>query len=180
MGDLELCGMSQLGAVLVAQGRIEQGVALLDEAMAGCLGGEPGSFDTVAFTGCTTMVACARCADRARRGRLLALRHLGGAMGRVAESATAYGNRHAELNLSLDASWEDPSRSREVIAWTREAWQALKDLTGGDAYLNFAGLGEDNDALARGAYRENYPRLREIKRRYDPANLFRSNVNVAP
>jgi DNA-binding NarL/FixJ family response regulator len=61
--DLELCGMSQLGAALVAQGRIERGVALLDEAMAGCLGGEPGSFDTVAFTGCTTMVACARCAD---------------------------------------------------------------------------------------------------------------------
>jgi FAD/FMN-containing dehydrogenase len=122
----------------------------------------------------------ARASARPTPQTLLALRHLGGAMGRVAESATAYGNRHAELNLSLDATWEDPSRSGEVIAWTRDAWQELKDLTGGEAYLNFAGLGEDNDALARGAYRENYDRLREIKRRYDPANLFRSNVNVAP
>jgi DNA-binding CsgD family transcriptional regulator len=64
--DLELCAMSQLGASLVEQGRVSQGIELLDEAMAGCLGGEPCSMDTIAFTGCTTMVACARCADLER------------------------------------------------------------------------------------------------------------------
>lgn len=61
--DLELCGLSQLGAVLVAQGRSTEGIALLDEAMAGCLGGEPGNLETVVFACCQTMVALARCAD---------------------------------------------------------------------------------------------------------------------
>jgi DNA-binding CsgD family transcriptional regulator len=61
--DLELCGLSQLGAVLVAQGRTTEGIALLDEAMAGCLGGEPGNLETVVFACCHTMVALARCAD---------------------------------------------------------------------------------------------------------------------
>lgn len=61
--DLELCSMSQLGALLVEQGRVAEGMAMLDEAMAGCVGGEPGNLDTVAFTGCTTMVSCARGAD---------------------------------------------------------------------------------------------------------------------
>lgn len=61
--DLELCALSQLGALLVGQGRAEEGIALMDEAMAGSLGGEPRRPDTVVFTSCTTMVACGRCAD---------------------------------------------------------------------------------------------------------------------
>jgi DNA-binding CsgD family transcriptional regulator len=60
--DLELCAMGQLGASLVGQGRVSEGIALLDESMAACLGGEPRSIDTVAFTSCVAMVACARCA----------------------------------------------------------------------------------------------------------------------
>jgi DNA-binding NarL/FixJ family response regulator len=61
--DLELCALSQLGALLVEQGRVSEGINLLDEAMAGCLGGEPASPDTVAFSSCLTMRSCARCAD---------------------------------------------------------------------------------------------------------------------
>jgi ATP/maltotriose-dependent transcriptional regulator MalT len=61
--DLELCALGQLGASLVEQGRVSEGCALLDEAMAACLGGEPQRIDTVAFTSCVTMVSCARCAD---------------------------------------------------------------------------------------------------------------------
>jgi FAD/FMN-containing dehydrogenase len=67
-----------------------------------------------------------------------------------------------------------------MIAWTRRRWAEMRELTGGGVYLNFAGLGEDNDQLARAGYGRNYDRLREIKRRYDPANLFRGNVNVTP
>jgi DNA-binding CsgD family transcriptional regulator len=63
--DLELSALSQLGALLVGQGRVE-GIPLMDEAMAGALGGEPRRPSTVVFTSCTTMVACARSADFVR------------------------------------------------------------------------------------------------------------------
>ena len=61
--DLELCALAQIGSCLVDQGKVEQGVALLDEAMAGSLGGEGGSFDTVVFTSCNMIGSCARCAE---------------------------------------------------------------------------------------------------------------------
>ena len=61
--DVELCGLAQLGSNLVAQGRIDEGTALLDEAMAGSLGGEGGNFDTVVFTSCNMVGSCTRCAD---------------------------------------------------------------------------------------------------------------------
>ena len=46
--------------------------------------------------------------------------------------------------------------------------------------MNFAGLGEENDELARAGYGGNYERLREIKAKYDPTNFFRGNINIAP
>ena len=61
--DLELCALSQIGASLVDQGRVAEGVALLDEAMAGSLGGEGGSRDTVVFTSCHMIGSCSRCAE---------------------------------------------------------------------------------------------------------------------
>jgi DNA-binding CsgD family transcriptional regulator len=61
--DLELCALAQLGSCLVSQGRIDEGVALLDEAMAGSLSGEGGTFDTVVFTSCNMVGSCTRCAD---------------------------------------------------------------------------------------------------------------------
>jgi ATP/maltotriose-dependent transcriptional regulator MalT len=64
--DLELCALSELGAALVEAGRLEEGVALLDEAMAGSLGGEVESPDTVVMTSCNTIIACSRCGDFAR------------------------------------------------------------------------------------------------------------------
>ncbi len=111
---------------------------------------------------------------------LVALRHLGGAIGRLPEDATAYGHRRAAYNLSLDATWEDPLDGERMISWTRQTWQEFKDNTGGGVYLNFAGLGEENDELARAGYGGNYERLRAIKAKYDPINFFRGNINIAP
>ena len=118
--------------------------------------------------------------EKPSRKSLFSLRILGGAMSRIPEDATAYGNRDALYNLSIDTTWDDPADDERMIAWTREAWSKVHELTGGGVYLNFAGLGEDNDDLARGAYGRNYERLREVKRKYDPDNLFRGNVNIAP
>ena len=61
--DLELCALSQVGASLIDQGRVDEGVALLDEAMAGSLGGEGESPDTVVFTSCHMISSCSHCAD---------------------------------------------------------------------------------------------------------------------
>jgi FAD/FMN-containing dehydrogenase len=111
---------------------------------------------------------------------MLVLRHLGGAISQVPDGATAYGNRRAAFNLSLDATWSDPRDSERMIEWTRQAWAALRERTGGGVYLNFPGFGEDNELLARAGYGRSYDRLRDVKRRYDPTNVFRGNVNVAP
>lgn len=61
--DLELCAMSEVGAMLIKQGKVEEGVAWLDEAMAGSLGGEGGDPDTVVFTSCNMILSCAMCAE---------------------------------------------------------------------------------------------------------------------
>ena len=111
---------------------------------------------------------------------LFGLRHLGAAVGQIPEDATAYGHRRATYNLSLDATWEEPGDDERMIGWTRQAWQEMRDRTGGGIYLNFAGLGEENYQLARAGYGNNYDRLREIKAKYDPSNIFRGNINIVP
>ncbi|MGA7671594.1 MAG: FAD-binding oxidoreductase [Nitrolancea sp.] len=118
--------------------------------------------------------------DRPSPRTLLALRGLGGAMGRVPENATAYAHRTARFNLSIDSTWQDPTMTQTNVEWTRRVWSEMRTRTGGGVYLNFAGLGEDNEMLAHAGYGHNYDRLKEIKRRYDPTNLFRGNINIEP
>lgn len=64
--DLELCAISELGAALVELGWVEEGVALLDEAMAGALAGEGGDLDTIVLISCRTITSCSRGGDQAR------------------------------------------------------------------------------------------------------------------
>ena len=66
--DLELCALSQMGSSLVTMGRVAEGIELLDEAMAGSLGGEGGSLNTVVFTSCQMMISCSRAAEYERAG----------------------------------------------------------------------------------------------------------------
>jgi DNA-binding NarL/FixJ family response regulator len=61
--DLELCALSEIGAALIRQGNIAEGVPYLDEAMAGSLGGEGAEPDTVVFTSCNMILACSECAE---------------------------------------------------------------------------------------------------------------------
>ncbi len=120
------------------------------------------------------------CADRPTPQTLVGFRSLGGAMGRVPEESTAYANRNALLNLSIDASWVDPSDSDRIVAWVRQGWARMRRLTDASAYVNFAGFGEENEQLARSAYGVNFNRLQAIKRKYDPGNLFHGNINIVP
>jgi FAD/FMN-containing dehydrogenase len=122
----------------------------------------------------------ARAAERPSPQTLIALRHLGGAIARVPEGATAYGHRSAEFNLSIDTTWVDPSENDRMVAWTKAFWSEMRLLTGGGVYVNFAGFNEDGEQLGRAIHGANYDQLVEVKRRYDPANLFRVNANIRP
>ena len=68
--DMDLCALAEVGAALVKQGKVGEGLEALDEAMAGSLGGEGGSLDTVVYTSCNMISSCASCAEfeRAVRG----------------------------------------------------------------------------------------------------------------
>jgi hypothetical protein len=110
----------------------------------------------------------------------LTIWHHGGAMQRVPESETAYGGRDATFLVTGEVSWTDPAQSDEAIAWGREFWSAMGKYSTGGLYLNFPGLGEEKDELVRAGYGPNYDRLVELKQKYDPDNLFRMNLNIAP
>lgn len=106
---------------------------------------------------------------------------LGGAMNRVAPSATAFARRDAPFLLGIESNWDDPQQDEVNIAWAREVFRDMEHRfeTGG-AYLNFPGFAEEGEGLLKMSFDGNYTRLQEIKAKYDPANLFRSNLNIRP
>jgi FAD/FMN-containing dehydrogenase len=129
-----------------------------------------------------TMAAILRhAAERPSPQTLMALWHLGGgAASRVAAEATAFGSRAMPFMLSFDTTWTDPADSERKIAWTRAAWADMRRFGSGGLYLNFAGFGEEQEALVRAGYGANYERLVDLKTQYDPGNLFRMNQNIRP
>ena len=75
--------------------------------------------------------------------------------------------------------WTDPAATDANISWTRETHAALGPHLSTRRWLNYLGDDQGDDAI-RAAYGPNYERLREIKRRYDPGNVFHLNHNIAP
>ena len=105
---------------------------------------------------------------------------LGGALSAVGEHQTAFSQRDAAHNVNINAVWneEDPDAERH-IAWARGFFDALQPHAGGRVYVNF--LGAEGRDRVRQAYGErNYLRLVELKRAYDPSNVFRLNQNIEP
>jgi len=105
--------------------------------------------------------------------------YLGGAVGRVPEEATAFGHRDAFTILNVNARWSDPTEDGRHIAWTRSLWRAMQPFSAGGTYTNFASE-DDGDRVVGSFGPKKYARLAELKRRYDPANLFRLNQNIVP
>jgi FAD/FMN-containing dehydrogenase len=105
---------------------------------------------------------------------------LGGAMGRVAADATAFGDRSAPFLIGIEANWESPDDDDACIGWGREVFRVLEPFSTGREYVNFPGLYEDNQRMVRDTFGGNLDRLRAVKRRYDPTNLFRLNHNIPP
>jgi hypothetical protein len=106
------------------------------------------------------------------------LRVLGGAAGRVPVDATAYAHRQSRIMVNVAALFQAPEQAPEHEPWVMGLADALRqDDTG--AYVNF--LGDEGEERIRAAYPgPTWDRLVEIKRRYDPTNVFRLNQNIPP
>ncbi len=103
----------------------------------------------------------------------------GGAVARVPDGATAFGQRQAPWNTHVLSAWEDPGETAATIARTRAVAAALRPWTTGRSYLNY--LADQRPARVSAAYGPTtYARLREIKRRWDPQNVFSHNQNIPP
>ena len=103
---------------------------------------------------------------------------LGGATARPAPHSTAYAHRDALFVMNFHGRWEDPADDERCIGWARDFFNASAPFASGSAYVNF--LTADEGDRVRAAYGPNYHRLAQVKRKYDPGNLFRMNQNIEP
>jgi FAD/FMN-containing dehydrogenase len=104
---------------------------------------------------------------------------MGGAVARVPEGSTAFGQRTAAFNIHYLGMWADAADDEANIASMRALSSAMKPWTTGGAYLNFLG-DEGLDRIRTGLGGETFARLRRVKRDWDPGNVFRYNQNIPP
>jgi hypothetical protein len=104
---------------------------------------------------------------------------LGGAVARVGENDTAFSYRASKYALVIQTRWKNPDESRQHLAWTQEFFDAMKVHSTGKVYVNF--IADEGEKRVADAYNaRTFKRLREIKAKYDPGNLFRMNQNIQP
>jgi hypothetical protein len=82
-------------------------------------------------------------------------------------------------NLLIPAEWLDPGETTRSIAWARETYDAMHPYCAPDRYVNYLDQDEAGDAV-RAAYGPNYARLRSVKTKYGPTNVFHLNQNILP
>ncbi|WP_162054659.1 FAD-binding oxidoreductase [Pontibacter pamirensis] len=103
---------------------------------------------------------------------------MGGQMNRVGEEETAYPHRSSDFLMNVHGRWETPAEDEAGISWARNLFRDTANFATGGVYVNF--LTEEETDRVRAAYGPNYERLVEVKTKYDPANLFRTNQNIVP
>jgi len=103
---------------------------------------------------------------------------INGAVQDVSSDATAFAYRDANFATVIAGMWPDPSDNEANIAWVRRFYEATAPLSEEGGYINF--MAADDQDRIRVNYRGNYDRLVEIKRKYDPDNIFRVNQNIQP
>ena len=103
---------------------------------------------------------------------------LDGAVNDLPEDHSAVGNRDAAAVVNIASAWERSEDDAANIEWARSAHRDLRQFSTGGTYVNFL-TEEEGDDRTRSAYRTNYARLVEVKATWDPANLFRTNKNIA-
>jgi FAD/FMN-containing dehydrogenase len=108
----------------------------------------------------------------------LVLEHFHGAVTRIGVSETAFPHRGRGFNVVIASEWMDPAATRVNVAWARETYDALRPFLAAGRYSNY--LADDEGGEAAAAYGPNQARLRALKTKYDPTNVFRLNLNVRP
>jgi FAD/FMN-containing dehydrogenase len=103
---------------------------------------------------------------------------IAGAANRVSADSTAYCHRDAKFVLNVHGRWDDVAHDEMGIAWAREFFKASAPYASAGAYVNFM-TEEEGDRVAA-AYGSNYERLIQVKKRYDPENVFHLNQNIKP
>ncbi|HXH96086.1 MAG TPA: FAD-binding oxidoreductase [Gaiellaceae bacterium] len=103
---------------------------------------------------------------------------INGACHRVASDETAFAYRDANFATVIAGMWPDPADNEANTKWVRDFYDATAPLSEEGGYINF--MAADDQDRIRANYRGNYDRLVEVKRSYDPDNLFRVNQNIAP
>jgi FAD/FMN-containing dehydrogenase len=106
------------------------------------------------------------------------IHHMGGAVSRVGQDASPFPDRTSPYVLNLLATAPDGDGFDGAIGWAQETYAAAEPFTSGRAYVNFMGQGDDR--IAQAYEPATFARLRELKRRYDPDNVFRLNQNIPP
>jgi FAD/FMN-containing dehydrogenase len=121
--------------------------------------------------------AIERLQDPVGSARVVQLRVLGGAAARVPNDATAYAHRSRKIMVNIATLYEDPDDRGAAEGWVRDMTDRIHgdDETG---YVNF--LGDEPNRVSHAYPGSTWDRLREVKRRYDPTNLFRLNQNIPP
>ena len=103
---------------------------------------------------------------------------IGGATMRPAVDSAAYPHRDAMYVCNVHGRWETPAEDRKGVEWARGFFRDTAQYATGGVYVNF--LTDDESDRVNAAYGPNYGRLAEIKKKYDPRNLFRTNQNIRP
>ena len=101
---------------------------------------------------------------------------MSGAANRVPSNAMAYGHRDLQFVLNVHGRWDEAAQDETCIAWAREFFEASAPFASTGAYVNFM-TGDEDDRVAA-AYGANYDRLKQIKKKYDPENIFHNNQNI--
>jgi FAD/FMN-containing dehydrogenase len=103
----------------------------------------------------------------------------GGAVARVGDGDTAFGERQGRFLYNASSTWEDPADADANIAWARRFHDAMGPSGTGGVYVNF--LTDEGAERVQAAYgADKFARLAQIKARYDPTNFFRLNQNIPP
>ena len=101
-----------------------------------------------------------------------------GAPNRVPADAMAYRHRDARFVMNVHGRWDDRADDARCIAWAREFFNAAAPYASAGTYVNF--MTDDESSRVAAAYGDNYPRLIELKHKYDPTNVFHVNQNIQP
>jgi FAD/FMN-containing dehydrogenase len=103
---------------------------------------------------------------------------INGAVHQVAPDATAFAYRDATFATVIAGMWPDPNQNDANIAWVRSYFDATAPHSEEGGYINF--MADDDQSRIKANYKGNYERLVEVKRAYDPDNLFHLNQNIKP